>query len=70
MTLTNMLMDVKEIEAAIKRLPVNELIELSTWLKNYQAGVRDKQIEDDLAKGRLNTILATIDAEYEELQNV
>ena len=60
-----MLMDVKEIKAAIKRLPVNELVELSIWLENYQAAVWDKQIEDDLAAGRFDAILMAVDAEYE-----
>ncbi|VAW40237.1 hypothetical protein MNBD_CHLOROFLEXI01-1591 [hydrothermal vent metagenome] len=58
-------MSVQEIEAAIIQLPINKLIELSTWFEEYQARVWDKQIEDDLATGRLDAILAEVDAEYE-----
>jgi len=58
-------MRVQEIEAAIIQLPINKLIELSTWFEEYQARVWDKQIEDDLAAGRLDAILAEVDAEYE-----
>ncbi|HID53296.1 MAG TPA: hypothetical protein EYP41_14845 [Anaerolineae bacterium] len=58
-------MDVKEIEAAIKQLPVNELVELSTWLENYRMQVWDKQIENDLATGRFDRVLAEVDVEYE-----
>ncbi len=59
-------MDVREIETAITRLPIKKLIELSVWFEEYQAQVWDKQIEDDLAAGRLDAILAEVDAEYEE----
>ena len=58
-------MSVQEIEAAIIKLPVKRLIELSSWLEEYQARVWDQQIEADLDKGRLDAILAEVDAEYE-----
>ena len=57
-------MTIQEIEAAIIKLPINELIELSTWLEEYQARVWDRQIEADLEAGRLDAILAEVDAEY------
>ena len=57
-------MSVQEIEAAILKLPIKQLIELSTWLEEYQAGVWDRQVEADLAAGRLDAILAEVDAEY------
>ncbi len=59
-------MSVQDIEAAIKKLPINKLIEFSTWFEEYQARVWDQQIEDDLATGRLDVVLAEVDAEYEE----
>ncbi len=58
-------MHVQEIETAIKKLPVENIIELSTWLEEYQADVWDRQIEKDLAMGRLDSILMEVDAEYE-----
>jgi len=58
-------MSVQEIEAAIIKLPIERLIELSTWLEEYQAHVWDQQIEADLDTGRLDAILAQVDAEYE-----
>jgi len=58
-------MTVQEIEATIMQLPMDELLELSTWLEGYQARMWDKQIEDDLASGRLDEILKEVDAEYE-----
>ena len=58
-------MSVKEIEAAISRLPVNEVTELMSWLAEHHAQVWDKQIEYDLDSGRLDALLAEVDKEYE-----
>jgi len=58
-------MGIQEIQAAIIKLPIKRLIELSTWLEEYQARLWDQQIEADLAMGRLDDILAEVDAEYE-----
>jgi hypothetical protein len=58
-------MSIKEIEAAITQLPAVDLAELMTWLEKHHAAVWDKQIEDDLESGRLDALLAEIDAEYE-----
>jgi hypothetical protein len=56
---------VKEIETAIMQLSLDELLELSNWLAEYQAQVWDEQIEADLEAGRLDLLLAEVDAEYE-----
>ncbi len=58
-------MGIQEIQAAITKLPIKRLIELSTWFEEYQARIWDQQIEEDLALGRLDTILSEVDAEYE-----
>jgi len=58
-------MSIQEIEAAITKLPLKRLIELSTWFEEYQARTWDQQIQADLTMGRLDTILAAVDAEYE-----
>ena len=58
-------MSVKEIEIAITQLPATDLDELMTWLENYYAEMWDKQIEDDLAAGRLDALLDQVDKEYE-----
>jgi hypothetical protein len=56
-------MSVKEIEAAITRLPAKDLAELMAWLQEYAAQVWDKQIEEDLEAGRLDALLAEVDKE-------
>jgi len=35
------------------------------WLADYQASMWDTQIADDLDDGRLDEVLAQVDAEYE-----
>jgi len=56
---------VREIETAITQLPVRDLARLAGWLENYQAQLWDKQIEENLEAGRLDTLLAEVDQEYE-----
>jgi hypothetical protein len=58
-------MTIKEIEAAITQLPAKELAELMAWLQEYHVQAWDKQIEDDLEAGHLDTLLAEVDKEYE-----
>jgi len=60
-----MAMDIKEIEAAIAELPKKDVVELLRWLEEYHAQVWDAQIEQDLESGRLDSVLAEVDAEYE-----
>ena len=58
-------MSVKEIEAAIARLPSNEVAELMAWLAEYDAQLWDRQIADDLDAGRLDKLLAEVDDEIQ-----
>jgi len=58
-------MSVKKIKTAIVQLPTNELTELTAWLLNYQEQAWDSQIEEDLASGRLDSLLEAVDKEYE-----
>lgn len=55
----------REIEAAITQLPNQELVELITWLEEYRAKVWDEQIEQELETGRLDALLANLDAHDE-----
>jgi len=51
-------MSVKEIEAAIAKLPAKQVGELTAWLVDYHHQRWDKQIEDDLDGGRMDAMLA------------
>jgi hypothetical protein len=58
-------MSVKEIEEAIAQLSAGDVTELMAWLEEYHAQLWDKEIEEDLETGRLNSLLAEVDEEYE-----
>ncbi len=58
-------MSVKKIEAAITGLPARDVTHLMSWLSEYHARLWDGQIEEDLEAGRLDALLAEVDAEYE-----
>lgn len=60
-----MVMDIREIEAAISQLAPKDVVELLQWLEEYHAQLWDKQVEDDLESGRLDSVLAEVEAEYE-----
>lgn len=58
-------MSIQEIELAITQLPSSELNELVAWLADYHHQVWDKQIEDDLDSGRLDSMIAAAEKEYQ-----
>jgi hypothetical protein len=59
-------MGVTEIESAIAQLPAEEFAELMAWLQRYHDRIWDKQIEDDLAAGRLDALMAEANEEYRQ----
>ena len=50
-------MDVKEIETAIAQLPPAQVAELANWFDEFRAHLWDRQIEQDVNSGRLQTLL-------------
>ena len=46
-------MSVDELQAAITRLPAEELERFSRWLDEYRAELWDRQIEADIEAGKL-----------------
>lgn len=58
-------MSVTEIESAIARLPREDFVALVKWLQNYQEQMWDKQIENDLEAGRLDSLLDEVDREHQ-----
>jgi hypothetical protein len=59
-------MSVAEIETAIAQLPAKDFAELMAWLQQHYDRVWDTQIEDDLAAGRLDAIVAEAEDEYRQ----
>jgi hypothetical protein len=58
-------MSVKDIETAITQLSAKEVTELMSWLAEYHQQLWDQQIEEDLEAGRLDTLLAEVESEYQ-----
>ena len=56
--------DVKAIEDAVKALPPQDLAEFRNWFADFDLAAWDKQIESDLATGKLDTLLAEADDDY------
>jgi len=52
-----------EIAAAIQDLPEDEVRELSAWLQGYLDERWDRQLEEDVATGRLDTLIAKAEAD-------
>lgn len=47
-----------EVESAIKQLPEDEVRNLAKWLQEYLDEMWDRQIEADLASGKLDRLIA------------
>jgi len=58
-------MSIREIEAAITRLPVRDVADLLTWLSEFHAQLWDRQIEEDASAGRLDSLLDEVEREYQ-----
>jgi hypothetical protein len=52
-----------EIEAAIKQLPESDVRQLAAWLQTYLDETWDRQIEEDLTSGKLDNLIAQVEAD-------
>lgn len=58
-------MSIDELQAAIAQLPKEELARLSNWLEEFMADEWDRQIEDDLLAGQLDSVIRQADEDFE-----
>jgi hypothetical protein len=56
--------DVKAIENAIRSLPPNELAEFRRWFAEFDAAAWSTQLEEDLAAGKLDSLLGEAQADF------
>ena len=54
-----------EVESAIKQLPEDEVRHLAKWLQDYLDEMWDRQIEADLASGKLDHLIARAEADID-----
>lgn len=52
-----------EVESAIKQLPEGEVRDLAKWLQEYLDEMWDRQLEADLASGKLDRLIAQTEAD-------
>jgi hypothetical protein len=52
-----------EIESAIQQLPESDIRQLSGWIQTYLDEIWDRQIESDLASGKLDRLIARAEAD-------
>jgi hypothetical protein len=52
-----------EIEVAIKQLPESDVRRLAAWLQTYLDETWDRQIEEDLTSGKLDNLIAQVEAD-------
>lgn len=57
--------DVKSIEDAVRSLPPQDLAEFRRWFAEFDTATWDRQIEHDIAQGKLNGLLAEAQADYQ-----
>lgn len=58
-------MTVSEIESAIQQLPPEELLKFSEWFEEFESEMWDEQIESDLEIGKLQSLMAEAEKEFE-----
>lgn len=57
--------DVKAIEEAVRALPPSGLAEFRQWFAEFDALAWDRQIAADLSAGKLGTLLAEAQADFD-----
>ncbi len=58
-------MSIEELESVVAGLSAAELARFSQWFEEFMADQWDRQIEQDMAAGRLDTALKRADDHYE-----
>jgi hypothetical protein len=58
-------MSVEELQAAVTRLPADELNRFSRWFEEFLAEQWDRQIEADILAGRLDAAGRRADENFE-----
>lgn len=57
-------MSISEIERAIEALPQEEWNELERWIADFKFRKWDKQLAEDVAVGRLDSLITKAKAHY------
>ncbi len=58
--------NVDQLEDAVRRLSPDELAAFRTWFAEYDAALWDKQLEEDVASGKLDRLADEALSEFRE----
>ncbi len=58
------MVSIKSIEQAVEALPPSDLAEFRRWFAEFDAAAWDKEIEQDAAAGKLDSLAAEALADY------
>ncbi|HQR43781.1 MAG TPA: hypothetical protein PLX97_13900 [Gemmatales bacterium] len=58
-------MSLKDIERAITQLPASELTELANWFQDYLDDEWDRELEQDVKSGKLDSMLRQAQTELD-----
>ena len=56
--------DVKAIEEAVQSLPPADLAEFRRWFTEFDSAAWDRQIEKDIASGKLDALLREAEQDF------
>ena len=57
-------MNIEELESVVSGLPADQLARFSEWFEEFMADQWDRQIEQDVAAGRLDAAIKRADDHY------
>ena len=60
-----MVRTVQEIEQAVAQLPKDQLAEFRAWYEQFNAEAWDRQIEEDIAAGKLDALADAAIADHQ-----
>lgn len=58
-------MSVQELESAVAKLSRDDLAKFNEWFADFLAEQWDKQLEEDVASGKLDRLLRKADEDFE-----
>jgi hypothetical protein len=58
-------MSVQELEAEVARLSAAEMKAFAQWFEEFRADAWDRQIEADVAAGKLDKVAGKVDEDFE-----
>ena len=59
-------MNITKLQTAVRELSQDELAEFLEWIDNFQESLWDRQIEEDLKAGKLDSLIQQAEKAFSE----